>query len=227
MDEMLRQAAGHGQSRTLLAALAVAAALLTGCGSGGDDTSSISEADLKEAVRDARQEERLKALQDEVEDLRDEESTGPPASPGAPTTTEPGEFAYTSYTDSLGGWTAEVPTGGGWSAPSASEQNPALFSTRMQGPNGLFVVVHTTPSDTPAFSGAPIDSRTTVTAPNFGTATKIVFQGNSNFPECEGGLCVDYLIPSGAGGYAILAGGGGDIGAAEEVAAHMLETLQG
>jgi hypothetical protein len=47
MDEMLRQAAGHGQSRTLLAALAVAAALLTGCGSGGDDTSSISEADLK------------------------------------------------------------------------------------------------------------------------------------------------------------------------------------
>ena len=109
----------------------------------------------------------------------------------------------------------------------ASEQNPALFSTRMQGPNGLFVVVHTTPSDTPAFSGAPIDSRTTVTAPNFGTATKIVFQGNSNFPECEGGLCVDYLIPSGAGGYAILAGGGGDIGAAEEVTAHMLETLQG
>jgi len=209
----------------------LAAALLVGCGSGGGDTSSISEADLKEAVRDARQEERLKALKEDVEELRDEAGEGsgdsPSATPGAPAPGSGGGFTYTTYSDSLGGWTAEVPTGDGWSAPSASEQNPALFSTRIQGPNGLFVVIHTTPSDTPAFSGAPIDSRTTVSAPNFGSATRIVFQGNSNFPECEGGLCVDYLIPSGAGGYAILAGGGGDVGAAEEVASHVLGTLQG
>ncbi|KAA0267396.1 MAG: hypothetical protein EDQ89_11780 [Acidobacteria bacterium] len=204
MDGRPRQSTGRRPRRALWAALALTVGLLAGCGSGGDDTSSISEADLKEAVRDARQQERLKALQDEVDELRDDggdSGDGPPESPGTPTTTDSGgEFAYTTYTDSLGGWTAEVPTGGGWSAPSASEQSTGLFSTRMQGPNGLFVVVHTTPSETPAFSGAPIDSRTTVTAPSFGTATKIVFQGNSNFPECEGGLCVDYLIPSGAGG---------------------------
>lgn len=223
------QAAGHGPTRVPVAvALVLAVTLLAGCGSGGEGTSSISEADLKEAVRDARQEERLKALQEDVKELRSEAGEGSgDATPDAPAPDSEGGFAYTTYSDNLGGWTAEVPSGGGWSAPSASQQNPALLSTRIQGPNGLFVVVHTTPSDTPAFSGAPIDSRTTVTAPGFGTATKIVFQGNSNFPECEGGLCVDYLIPSGAGGYAILAGGGGDLGAADQVASHVLTTLRG
>jgi hypothetical protein len=209
----------------------LAAALAVGCGSGGDDTSSISETDLKEAVRDARQEERLKALQDQVQELEeegDQASSGPSATPGTPSPGSDGEVAYTSYTDSAGGWTAEIPTGGGWAAPSQTQPNPALFSTRIQGPNGMFLVVDTTPADTPAFGGAPIDSRTTVPAPNFGSATRIVFQGNSNFPECDGGLCVDYLIPSGAGGYAILAGGGGgDLDAADEFATHVLATLQG
>lgn len=213
-----------------LAALLLAG-VLAGCGSGGDGTSSISEAELREAVRDARQEERLKALQEDVRELRadagEDSGDGAAATPEAPATDPGDELAYTTYSDGLGGWTAEVPTGGGWSPPSSSQQNPALFSTRIQGPNGLFVVIHTTPSDPPAFSDAPVDSRTIVDAPNFGAATKIVFQGNSSFPECEGGLCVDYLVPSGAGGYAILAGGGGDIGAAEEVAAHLLETLRG
>jgi hypothetical protein len=212
------------------AALLAAMAILAGCGSGGGESRSISEADLKEAVRDARQEERLKALQDQVKDLQDEDGTtsdGPSGTPGTPATDSGGELTYTSYTDSAAGWTAEIPTGGGWSAPTQSQPSSARFTTRIQGPNGMFLLIDTTPSDTPAFGGAPIDSRASVSAPNIGPATKIVFQGNSNFPECEGGLCVDYLIPSGAGGYAILAGGGGDLGAAEEVASHVLSTLQG
>jgi hypothetical protein len=225
MDRIrMREALAAGA--TFLATVSI----LAGCGSGGDETSSISETDLKEAVRDARQEERLKALQDQVKDLQEGDTTtsdGPTGAPGTPSTDASSELNYTAYTDSAAGWTAEIPSGGGWSAPTQSQPNSARFTTRIQGPNGMFLIVDTTPSDTPAFGGAPIDSRTSVSAPNVGPATKIVFQGNSNFPECEGGLCVDYLIPSGAGGYAILAGGGGDLAAAEAVAEHVLATLQG
>jgi hypothetical protein len=221
----------HSWTAALLVALFAGVALVAGCGSSGDDTSSISEADLKQAVRDARQEERLKALKDQVKDLEKQGDETAPSTSGTTTSTSTTSSAvsYSPYADSGGGWTAEIPTGGGWSAPTQSQPNGdgSRYTTRVQGPSGMFLIVDTTPSDTPAFGGAPVDSRTTVSAPNFGTATKIVFQGNSNFPECEGGLCVDYLIPSGGGGFAILAGGGGDFGAAEDVAAHVLSTLQG
>lgn len=210
---------------------AAGAISLSACGGSGDQTDTISKAELKEAVQAARQKERLRALQEQVDDLKKEDDTS--SSDGATTsssssTTDSGGVSYTSYTDSAAGWTAEIPTGGGWSHPTLSEPTPGrLFETQLTGPNNLFLVVDYTPTDAPGFSGAPVDSRSAASSPNFGTVQMIVFQGNSNFPLCESGLCVDYLIPSGSGGYAILAGGGSGLSEAQEVADHVLATLQG
>lgn len=211
--------------------VAAGAMSLSACGSSDDQTDTISKAELKDAVQVERQKQRLKALQEQVDDLKNEDDTT--SSTGTSTSSnsssgDTGAVSYTSYTDSAAGWMAEIPTGGGWSQPTQSEPTPGrLFETQLTGPNNLFLVVDYTPSDTPAFSGAPVDSRSTASSPNFGTVQKIVFQGNSNFPLCESGLCVDYLIPSGSGGYAILAGGGSGLSEAQEVADHVLATLQG
>lgn len=217
---------------TVVCLVAVGAMSLAACGSSDDQTDTISKAELKDAVQAERQKQRLKALQEQVDDLKKEDDTS--SSSAAATTSsssssgDSGVVSYTSYTDSAAGWTAEIPTGGGWSQPTQSQPTPGrLFETQLTGPNNLFLVVDYTPSDTPGFSGAPVESRSTASSPNFGTVQKIVFQGNSNFPLCESGLCVDYLIPSGSGGYAILAGGGSGLSEAQEVADHLLATLQG
>jgi hypothetical protein len=222
---------GRMLAATAVCLVAAGVMSLSACGSSDDQTDTISKAELNDAVQAARQKERLKALQEQVDDLKKEDDTS--SSSGGTTSStssavDSGEVSYTSYTDSAAGWTAEIPTGGGWSQPTQSEPTPGrLFETQLTGPNSLFLVVDYTPSDTPGFSGAPVDSRSTASSPNFGTVQKIVFQGNSNFPLCESGLCVDYLIPSGSGGYAILAGGGSGLSEAQEVADHVLATLQG
>lgn len=205
---------------------------ITACGDSDpttESTESISESDLKDAVQAAKQKEQIKALEGKVEDLQ--EGDGGTAAATGPVTdlrSSGGGVAFTTYTDGAAGWTAEIPTGGGWSQPTQSQPTPgALFETQLVGPDGLFLVVDYTPNEAPSFGGAPVDSRTTVSTPNFGTVEKIVFQGNSNFPLCDAGLCVDYLVPSGSGGYGVLAGGGGDLSDAEAVAERVLATLQG
>jgi hypothetical protein len=106
-------------------------------------------------------------------------------------------------------FSARVPTGRGWGAPSASEPTPGrLFRTNVRGPGGLFVIIDYTPDERAVFGGRSI-SRTVVGQTAFGTAVRYVFRGG-RLDECRRSRCWDYIINDRATdrGFGVLAGGG-------------------
>lgn len=162
-----------------------------------------------------------------------EESSAPPSEPSAPEPSAPEPSAsaasalpdFEPHSSSQGGWSAEIPAGDGWSSPSPeSLSGGAILRTTLRGPNGTILIVDATPSEAPVFKRSAI-SRSAVSHPAFAGAEEVVFTGDSPIAECNSGECVDYLLPDGSGGYAVLAGGD-DFDYAREVAMHVMETLR-
>ena len=146
---------------------------------------------------------------------------------GRPTASNAAQPDFEQYTSESGGWSAEIPTGGGWGTPLETEPTPGqLFRTEITGPNGAVLIIDSTPSEAPTFNAAS-QSRTVVDHPTFGSAEKIVFQGSDNIESCATGTCVDYLLadPSG-GGFGVLAGGPDDFDALQEIAERVALSLE-
>jgi hypothetical protein len=210
--------AWRSKRQGLAAVLIVAALLAAACGEDDDsDADQLAEERLQqeeieaaeeEAARDARQAERIRQLEKQVDE---EEAASTPAPAVEPAT-------YTTYTADEAGWSAEVPSGGGWSDPTTTEEVPGRrWRTVINGPGEIFVIVDSTPTDVPVYEGPA--QRTTVSHPIYGPVTEVVFQAaDSRIADCQIGTCVDYLVPNNeGGGYGVLAGGPG----------HSFEELQG
>ena len=165
---------------------------------GGDERAgnSVSQVELNRAVRAAEREARQEAeteaklarAQGKVNTSRmNEDSSGSSSSASSgsaaiPVTSD--EVGTTTYVNESAGWSAEVPAGGGWSDGVETAVNDGLLRTTFDGPGDSMLTIDSTPYEAPAFGGAPIDSRSGVSHPVFGSAEKIVFQGNSNFARC-------------------------------------------
>jgi hypothetical protein len=146
---------------------------------------------------------------------------------GAPTASTAGQPDFEQYASETGGWSAEIPTGGGWGSSVETEPTPGqLFRTEITGPNGTVLIVDSTPFEAPTFN-AESQSRTVVDHPTFGSAEKIVFQGSDNIESCVTGTCVDYLLASpDGGGFGVLAGGPGDFDALQDIAERVALSLK-
>ena len=124
--------------------------------------------------------------------------------------------AYDTYASADGGWKADVPVGGGWSEGVETQINPGLHRTTFTGPGGAVLIVDSSPSERPKYSGDAI--RTSVSHPIYGEVEKLVFRGNTSVTPCETTTCVDFLIPANGGGYGVLAGGPGNFAELEAIA---------
>ena len=137
-----------------------------------------------------------------------------------------GKVTYTAYTPSSDAYTTEIPVGREWSAPSESEPTPGeRFTTTIQGPNGLVVMIDYTPNQAATF-GADFTSKRQIARSSFDAVTEYVFSGGG-LRQCEGSTCFDYVLnatPAGPG-YAIVAGGGPDPALAKAVARHLADEL--
>ena len=133
--------------------------------------------------------------------------------------------SYRTYRSEAGGWKAKVPTGGDWSDGKESQLNPGLHRTTFNGPGGTVLLIDSTPSERPAYAGDA--DRSPVDHPAFDGVEKLIFSGNTTITPCETKACVDYLIPSGNGGYAVLAGGGiGSLSELESIAGKVARSLR-
>lgn len=195
---------------------------LVACGDDGGESSAEVEARIAaeraDAAKQARQQQRIKDLEEDLDAVTDGGSEGSAAPVPAPLPAD-SEFAprtFSTYSSVQGGWQAEVPTGGGWSDGVETQINPGLQRTTFTGPAGAVLIVDSTPSERPAFSGDV--TRTPVSHPIFSGVEKLVFRGNTSVSPCETSVCIDFLIPSGGGGYAVLAGGPGSFPEFESIA---------
>ena len=114
-----------------------------------------------------------------------------------------------------------------WSRPRESRPTAgALLRVSVRGPAGLLVLVDRTPFEVPALTTS-FDSRKTVRHPAFGNAERYVISRSELIPECGGSPCVDYLVDDRTGGgWAVLAGGGGDLALADTVAKRVANSLR-
>lgn len=198
----------------------VAAGGLVACG--GDDESSEDveariAAEREDAAQQARQQQRIKQLEKDLEDAGEADAgSTTPAPAEVPADSEFAPRSFKTYSSVQGGWQAEVPTGGGWSEGVDTQVNAGLFRTTFTGPAGAVLIVDSTPNEAPTYSGDV--SRTPVSHPIFTGVEKLVFRGNTSVSPCETSVCVDFLMPSGGGGYAVLAGGPGSFPELESIA---------
>jgi type II secretory pathway pseudopilin PulG len=203
----------------------VAAVGVGGCGGSDDSDEQAVEERIAEERADAaqkvRQRQKIKQLQRDLRELQESgESAATPSSPSP----VPADLGFVTYSSPGGGWQAEVPSGGGWSEGVETQVNPGLHRTTFTGPAGAVLIVDSTPQEAPAFSGDA--ARSPASHPLFGAAEKLVFRGSSSVTPCETATCVDYLIPAGAGGYAVLAGGPGDFAQLEAIAEAVMVSLR-
>ena len=142
------------------------------------------------------------------------DSTEPTTDSTEPTLPSGSDFA--AFTADTGGYSADLPTGGGWSEPRERQVNPGLWEVTSAGPGGMELLINYTP-DEPA-SVTPDDSCVPVDHPAFSDARKCVFRGGA-FEVCQRSRCIDYLLNDGSSGpgYAVLVGGG-DPDEAEQIA---------
>lgn len=206
----------------LLVCGSIAAFGLIACGDDGGESSAEVEARIAaeraDAAKQARQQQRIKELEKDLEDADGTGVTTPvPTDPsGIPADSEFAPRSFKSYTSVNGGWTAQVPTGGGWSEGVDTQVNAGLYRTTFTGPAGAVMIIDSTPNEAPTYSGDV--SRTPVSHPIFSGVEKLVFRGNTSVSPCETSVCIDYLLPSGGGGYAVLAGGPGSFPEFEVIA---------
>ena len=222
--------------RALSASFAlVIVAALAACG-GGADSTAPSEPDAEaieqarqEGAQQARQNARIKALRDKVRDAdRDAESAAaaPPsiAPPSAASSYVP---TYVSYTPSDPNYSylAEIPSGGGWSAPVESYPTGGeLLRTSLRGPDGTLVIIDYTPSEVPQLGGE-YDAAGVSLPTNFGTATEYIFSESEGLPDCNGRPCADFLVNDGLGGGWGVLGGGPSLPVAESIAARVAQSI--
>jgi|GEM_PF-6871293 len=108
-------------------------------------------------------------------------------------------------TDQKGGWTAFVPKGGGWSPMVVDEHVPNRRTVSRQYGPGSTLAVYSTPADRPdpGLLGSDIASSSYLV----NGAQEIVMEpgvGTQFEPACGYSRCIDYLIDSGSGGFAVL-----------------------
>jgi hypothetical protein len=109
------------------------------------------------------------------------------------------------YTAAAGGYTAQVPSGGGWSNQGERNTN-GIIRTTFTGPGGQQLWIDATPTMAPGFGreGRTQIQMRTLTGP-LGTIAGYRFIGAPT-DVCATG-CVDYQLDLGGRGYAVLAGG--------------------
>jgi hypothetical protein len=187
-------------NNTLVFALVALLILVIGAGvavfivaSGGDDDSSPTTQATDRTVTETQQ------------------STTDSTEPTLPSGSE-----FEAFTADTGAYSADLPTGGGWSGPRERQVNPELWEVTSVGPDGMELLINYTPGE-PA-SVTPDDSCVPVDHPAFSDARKCVFRGGA-FEVCQRSRCIDYLLNDGSSGpgYAVLVGGG-DPDEAERIA---------
>lgn len=203
-----------------------------GCGSNSDNADELAQQEAirearREGAREARLEEQVRQLK---KDVRDQQSTdGPVPSAGSPPSTDVSSYVaeYGPYqpSDANYSYFAEIPIGGGWSAPFESHPTSGeLLRTSLRGPDGTLLIIDRTPRDVPSLGGS-YDSVGTVSQPVFGHAIKYTFSRSEALPDCNGRPCVDFLIHDGSGGgWGVLAGGP-SLAVAEGIASHVAQSI--
>jgi len=213
-----------GSSASPLIAIAIVAALLAGVGAGaaivvGLGGDSSTDKTVKTVASDPG------TTSSQPPGRRTVKKTivlrGTPGS-GA---TIPVTFSPYSPSDPGYFYVAELPTGGGWSAPAESHPTSgALLRTALRGPDGTFVIVDRTPNEVPSLGGG-FDAVKRVSQPYFGRATEYLFSESESIPECNGRPCVDFLINDGeGGGWGVLAGGP-SLNAAQSIGSQVAQSV--
>jgi hypothetical protein len=211
------------------------ALLLSACG--GDDKPSQDALDQarQEGARSARQNERIKQLEKQVKEAKEADeapTTVPSVTPNAttvPASSPAGSYisSWVPYSTSTSGfgYLAEVPSGGGWSAPLESlEGEGARLRTTMRGPDGTLLLIDYTPNDVPALGGS-YDAVSASVETNFGPATEYIFSRSESLPDCNGRPCADFFIDDGSGGGWAVLGGGPSLPVAEAIATHVAQSI--
>jgi hypothetical protein len=204
-----------------------------GCGSGQDTDGQLAQQQaLREARRQGAQSARLngriKRLEHQVKHQRQSSQDSPAwASTGSETTATSYVASYAPYqpSDPSYAYTAEIPSGGGWSAPVESHPTSGLLlRTSLRGPDGTLLIIDRTPQDVPDLGGT-YDAVRTTSQPSFGQATEYVFSRSEALADCNGRPCVDFLINDGSGGgWGVLAGGPNP-SVAEGIASHVAQSI--
>jgi hypothetical protein len=205
------------------------AAAGSGCGGGDSAQEALEERIAEEradAAQGARQRQKLKQLEKDLSEIERGSSDGESsAEPSSGSTSADAVLSYGRYASANGGWQADVPVGGGWSDGVETQINSGLHRTTFTGPSGAVLLVDSTPSERPAYRGSA--ARTPVSHPIYGDAERLVFRGNTSVTPCETTTCVDFLIPAGGGGYAVLVGGPGNFAELETIAETVMLSLTG
>ena len=201
-----------------------ALALVAGCG-GGNDEASDDEA-IEERIADERADaaqevrQKIEELQRDLRELERSDESAPATTPPP----VPADLSFVTYSSPNGGWEAEVPSGGGWSDGVETQVNAGLHRTTFTGPGGAVLIIDSTPQEAPTYTGDA--ARSGATHPIFGAVEKLVFRGDTSVTPCQTAACVAFLIPAGAGGYAVLAGGPGDFAQHEAIAEAVVVSLR-
>lgn len=117
-------------------------------------------------------------------------------------------------------WTAKLPTGNEWSRPEATDLG-GLDRTELRGPDSSIVIIDYTPSERP--SPANVVSRQPAYIGANADAEQVRIQGGDICPQET--TCTDYLLPTGAGGYAVLVGWPGREATAAKLARAIASSL--
>jgi serine/threonine protein kinase len=211
-----------------VAAILVAAGIAGGAllASRGGDSSPEPTASKAEAQRSNATEPNAGRQSSERSKPATKERAERTTDASAASTPPPAPVTYRSYTPSTRGYSAQVPTGSGWSEPVESQPNPGkLYRTTITGPDGLVLLIDYTPLE-PARFGGKYTSTRTLRHPAFGTATEYVFTGGA-LDACADATCVDYLVndTERGSGYGVLAGGSSDVALTKRVAHRVAQSL--
>ena len=212
-----------GRSRGLIAA-ALIAALALGVGAIALLMGQLEDDPLPQTVEQAASPSET----DQSDDVTTPEGQAPggSADPEEISSFAPASYVNYSPSDPAYAYSAEIPKGNGWAAPSESlPTGGGLLRTTVRGPEGAVLIIDRTPDEVPQLGGE-FQSRRQVPQPAFGAATEYVLDRSESIPECNGNPCVDYLIEDGSGGgWGILAGGP-DQALASEVAATVAKSIR-
>lgn len=202
-----------------------------GCGGSDEPDQAALEQARQEGAQAARQNARIRELERKVRQSKKDDqgdTTVPSASSAEPTTTTASSYVstYVPYTSSTAGFTysAEVPSGGGWSPPAETVESSGRLRTTMRGPDGTLLLIDYTPNDVPQLGGS-YDAASASLQTNFGTATKYTFSSSESLPDCNGRPCVDYFINDGSGGGWAVLGGGPSLSVADSIASHVAQSI--
>lgn len=119
-------------------------------------------------------------------------------------------------------WTAVLPVGSGWSSPSVKDFERRQ-RTEVRGPRGAIVVVDYTFDERPNPPPELVVSRQPVRSSISPDAEVLELRGGDTCPQ--GTTCTDYLLPYGAGGYAVLVGWPGKEPGARKLAGDIAGSL--